>query len=126
MKKVNEVFTSSCYPQKYVIHVKNTCICTFRGKYRSLWVGVLISLPSGAGVALSVLGGVTGSLVGVAISASLLSPTVNSVRADSLLFFTQGIIKHIKCFQDGILNLGDAIGIFYCLWHKATGITQQQ
>ena len=47
---------------------------------------MLISLPSGAGVALSVLGGTTGSLVGVAVSASLLSPTVNSVRADPLLF----------------------------------------
>jgi hypothetical protein len=31
-------------------------------------------------VALSVLGGNTGSLVGVAISASLLAPAVNSVR----------------------------------------------
>ena len=53
---------------------------------RGLWVGVLISLPSGAGVALSVLGGSTRSLVGVAISASLLSPAVNSVR-HNLLFF---------------------------------------
>ena len=46
---------------------------------RGLWVGMFIALPSGAGVALSVLGGNTGSLVGVAISASLLPPTVNSV-----------------------------------------------
>lgn len=49
-----------------------------RGQLRSLWVGVLIALPSGAGVALSVLGGNVGSLVGVAISASLLPPVVNS------------------------------------------------
>ncbi|XP_046654187.1 uncharacterized protein LOC124344625 isoform X1 [Daphnia pulicaria] len=49
-----------------------------RGQLRSLWVGVLIALPSGAGVALSVLGGNAGSLVGVAISASLLPPVVNS------------------------------------------------
>lgn len=46
---------------------------------RSLWVGVMIALPSGAGVALSILGGNTGSLVGVAISASLLPPAVNAV-----------------------------------------------
>lgn len=46
---------------------------------RSLWVGVLIALPSGAGVALSILGGNAGSLVGVAISASLLPPAVNCV-----------------------------------------------
>ena len=48
-----------------------------RGELRSLWVGVLIATPSGAGVALSVLGGNAGSLVGVAISASLLPPAVN-------------------------------------------------
>ena len=30
-----------------------------RGDLRSLWVGVLIAVPSGAGVALSVLGGTT-------------------------------------------------------------------
>ncbi|CAF1229086.1 unnamed protein product [Rotaria sordida] len=48
-----------------------------RGDLKRLWVGVLIALPSGAGVALSVLGGNTGSLVGVAISASLLPPAVN-------------------------------------------------
>ena len=50
---------------------------TGRGDYRSLWVGTLIAVPSGAGVALSVLGGNAGSLVGVAISASLLPPAVN-------------------------------------------------
>lgn len=49
-----------------------------RGELRSLWVGVLIAIPSGAGVALSVLGGNAGSLVGVAISASLLPPAVNA------------------------------------------------
>ena len=43
-----------------------------RGLARGLGVGVAIALPSGAGVALSILGGNTGSLVGVAISASLL------------------------------------------------------
>jgi uncharacterized hydrophobic protein (TIGR00271 family) len=48
-----------------------------RGLLRSLWMGVLIALPSGAAVALSVLGGNVGSLVGVAISASLLPPMVN-------------------------------------------------
>ena len=48
-----------------------------RGELRSLLVGVLIATPSGAGVALSVLGGNAGSLVGVAISASLLPPAIN-------------------------------------------------
>ncbi|XP_042897539.1 uncharacterized protein [Parasteatoda tepidariorum] len=49
-----------------------------RGQERGLWIGVLIALPSGAGVALSVLGGNAGSLVGVAISASLLPPAINT------------------------------------------------
>lgn len=39
-----------------------------------LVTGVLIACPSGVGVALSVLGNNTSSLVGVAISASLLPP----------------------------------------------------
>ena len=50
---------------------------TSRGQLRSLLVGILIAVPSGAGVALSVLGGNAASLVGVAISASLLPPAVN-------------------------------------------------
>ena len=49
-----------------------------RGEVRALWVGILVAVPSGAGVALSVLGGNAGSLVGVAISASLLPPAVNA------------------------------------------------
>jgi len=50
-----------------------------RGKPRSIAVGALVAIPSGAGVALSILAGNAGSLVGVAISASLLPPAVNCV-----------------------------------------------
>ncbi|KAK6620158.1 hypothetical protein RUM44_006559 [Polyplax serrata] len=49
-----------------------------RGLLRSLWVGILIALPSGAGIALGLLGDNSGSLIGVAISASLLPPAVNA------------------------------------------------
>ena len=49
-----------------------------RGQPRNLVTGVLVAIPSGAGVALGVLGGNSGSLVGVAISASLLPPAVNA------------------------------------------------
>lgn len=63
----------------YVFNFLYWRIGFFRGMLRSLWVGVMIALPSGAGVALSILGGNTGSLVGVAISASLLPPAVNAV-----------------------------------------------
>ncbi|XP_071451791.1 uncharacterized protein [Hetaerina americana] len=62
-----------------------------RGVLRCLWVGVLIALPSGAGVALSVLGGNTSSLVGVAISASLLPPAVNAG-----LFWALAVIKALS------------------------------
>ena len=75
-------------PHKNVVK-KNACVVfssfSARGQLRSLWVGVLIALPSGAGVALSVLGGNAGSLVGVAISASLLPPVVNAVSSLSFL-----------------------------------------
>jgi len=48
-----------------------------RGNGRCLIEGMLIAVPSGIGVAVSVLGGNMASLVGVAISASLLPPAVN-------------------------------------------------
>ena len=57
---------------------------------RSLWVGLLIAIPSGAGVAFAILGGNTGSLVGVAISASLLPPAVNAVS-----YILTDLDKHI-------------------------------
>lgn len=49
----------------------------YRGTGEGILVGLGIAIPSGIGVALSVLGNNTGSLVGVAISASLLPPAVN-------------------------------------------------
>ncbi|XP_063229188.1 uncharacterized protein LOC134534630 [Bacillus rossius redtenbacheri] len=48
-----------------------------RGQARSLWIGILWALPSGTGVALALLQGSAGPLIGVAISASLLPPAVN-------------------------------------------------
>ncbi|KAM8717817.1 hypothetical protein ACLKA7_004508 [Drosophila subpalustris] len=44
----------------------------------SLVVGIFTAIPSGAAAAIGILGGNIGSLVGVAISASLLPPAVNS------------------------------------------------
>lgn len=49
-----------------------------RGKPIGLITGIAVAIPSGAGVCLSVIGGNTSSLVGVAISASLLPPAVNA------------------------------------------------
>jgi len=48
-----------------------------RGLLEGLAIGLAIAIPSGMGVALSILGNNTSSLVGVAISASLLPPAVN-------------------------------------------------
>lgn len=48
-----------------------------RGNARSLWMGILWALTSGSGVAVALLQGMTGPLIGVAISASLLPPVVN-------------------------------------------------
>lgn len=49
-----------------------------RGDTTGLIAGIAIAIPSGMGVALSILGNNTSSLVGVAISASLLPPAVNA------------------------------------------------
>lgn len=49
-----------------------------RGDPDNLIVGVAIAVPSGIGVALSILSNNANSLVGVAISASLLPPAINS------------------------------------------------
>lgn len=64
-----------------------------RGETMGLVTGICIAIPSGMGVALSILGNNTASLVGVAISASLLPPAVNS-----------GI-----CFAHGILIRAGAV-----------------
>ncbi|MGK3749402.1 MAG: putative hydrophobic protein (TIGR00271 family) [Bacillariaceae sp.] len=59
-----------------------------RATMQNFWVGIPIAFFSGLGVAVSVLDDHTSSLVGVAISASLLPPTVSnqhdSSRRDSL------------------------------------------
>ena len=64
-----------------------------RGEATGLLTGLAVAIPSGAGVCLSILGGNTSSLVGVAISASLLPPAVNA-----------GI-----CFMYAILLKSDAV-----------------
>ena len=51
---------------------------TSRGSATGLVSGMLIAIPSGMGVALSVLGRNSGGLTGVAISLSLLPPAVNA------------------------------------------------
>lgn len=54
-------------------------LTAYRGELRTLWVGCLIALLSGAAVALGILSDNIASLVGVAISTSLMPPAVNAV-----------------------------------------------
>lgn len=76
-----------CIAIGYVIGIISICIGTEgdwptaemrnRGVINSLAIGFAVAIPSGVGVALSVLGNNNSSLVGVAISVSLLPPAVN-------------------------------------------------
>ena len=84
-----------------------------RGHHRSLFVGVLIAVPSGAGVALSVLGGNAASLVGVAISASLLPPGhYSSYFLRWLIFATISYYLHIPYV---VIFLAVNCGIFFAI-----------
>lgn len=84
-----------------------------RTDFHSIIVGIFIALPSGAAVAIAVIGENFGSLVGVAISASLLPPAVNTVSLnnseslikistlDMFLYCTQGLaVVFLMCVQD--------------------------
>ncbi|XP_030380462.1 uncharacterized protein LOC115628479 isoform X2 [Scaptodrosophila lebanonensis] len=64
--------------KKYGIGEGLTAEMLSRCDLHSLIVGVFTAIPSGAAAAIGILGGNIGSLVGVAISASLLPPAVNS------------------------------------------------
>ncbi|KAL4711999.1 hypothetical protein ACJJTC_003666 [Scirpophaga incertulas] len=71
-----------------------------RGNVRSLWMGVLWALTSGTGVALALLQGSAGPLIGIAISASLLPPVVNCglfwALACIWLLYPETKIPHLK------------------------------
>ncbi|KAH8405194.1 hypothetical protein KR222_008327 [Zaprionus bogoriensis] len=71
-----------------------------RGNVRALWMGVLWALTSGTGVAVALLQGSAGPLIGVAISASLLPPVVNCglfwSQACIWLIYPEKRIPHLK------------------------------
>ncbi|XP_063535661.1 uncharacterized protein LOC134745533 isoform X2 [Cydia strobilella] len=72
--------TISAVDERYGVGQWPTDEMMARCELRSLWVGVMVAIPSGAGVAVAVLGEYTASLVGVAISLSLLPPAVNAIK----------------------------------------------
>ena len=62
-----------------------------RGSWWGLVLGIFVAAPSGLGVAVAITGGGINALVGVAISASLLPPIVNSGLCLSLgIFYSSG------------------------------------
>jgi len=71
-----------------------------------VWPSPPYTWPSSVGVALSVLGGNAGSLVGVAISASLLPPAVNAglFWALALILAARGIYDDTGTKSAGILR----------------------
>jgi len=71
-----------------------------RGTLTGLLIGLCIAIPSGVGVALSVLGNNTSSLVGVAISASLLPPAVNTGLLWAYAFIAPLILHEDDLIQD--------------------------
>lgn len=83
-----------------------------RATYQNLYVGIPIAFFSGLGVAVSLLDDQTSSLVGVAISASLLPPAVNAglLFVTSFLYErewpTQPDYKRTDFYKGGAISLG--------------------
>lgn len=79
-----------------------------RGEWSGLLIGIIIAFPSGVGVALSVLGNNTNSLVGVAISASLLPPAVNTgllwAYALYAVMFSVDSIHEMRMLELGVVS----------------------
>ena len=74
-----------------------------RTGWSCLVVGLAIAIPSGVGVAISVLGGNAGSMVGVAISASLLPPAVNAGLYWAMALISYGF-DDTNAFKDEFVN----------------------
>lgn len=91
-----------------------------RGDVTGLITGLAIAIPSGMGVALSILGNNTASLVGVAISASLLPPAVNTgiCWARAILISTGAVVEDSKNDYVYIGGISFALTIvnIICIW----------
>ncbi|XP_022257205.1 uncharacterized protein LOC106472976 [Limulus polyphemus] len=87
-----------------------------RCEWRGLWVGLLTALPSGAGVALSLLAGNAGSLVGVGISASLLGPAVNAG-----LLWAFALIASIK--EASSITRNSTVNYHTAVYFASSGLT---
>eukprot|EP00457_Paulinella_chromatophora_P003526 gb/GEZN01003534.1/.p1 GENE.gb/GEZN01003534.1/~~gb/GEZN01003534.1/.p1 ORF type:complete len:619 (-),score=75.85 gb/GEZN01003534.1/:242-2098(-) len=70
-----------------------------------LLVGVMCAIPSGVGVAISVLNSNSSSLVGVAISASLLPPCVNAGLLFSMALFEDTQVARVHYIVLGLSSI---------------------
>jgi uncharacterized membrane protein len=92
-----------------------------RGEATGLLTGIAIAIPSGMGVCLSILGGNTSSLVGVAISASLLPPAVNSgICFIYSITLSAGWVSNDKSAHDfaviGGISFALTVVNIFCIW----------
>lgn len=89
-----------------------------RGEVSGLYIGIAIAIPSGMGVSLSILGGNTGSLVGVAISASLLPPAVNAgiCWMYALLELARGSVDSPDYAVIGAISFALTVLNIVCIW----------
>eukprot|EP00494_Astrolonche_serrata_P029935 UN30202 len=76
-----------------------------RGQLRTLAEGFSVAFPSGIGVALSILGGNMAGLVGVAISASLLPPAVNTGLYFAFMVWYPDRDDIAQLTQEGFISL---------------------
>mmetsp|Transcript_10029 Transcript_10029/g.25032 ORF Transcript_10029/g.25032 Transcript_10029/m.25032 type:complete len:497 (-) Transcript_10029:142-1632(-) len=78
-----------------------------RATMESFYIGIPIAFASGLGVAVSVLDEQTSSLVGVAISASLLPPAINAGMLWTTYFFFDADANEEHNFgMEGLISLG--------------------
>eukprot|EP01001_Neometanema_parovale_P000069 NODE_1006_length_1944_cov_102.019769_g955_i0.p1 GENE.NODE_1006_length_1944_cov_102.019769_g955_i0~~NODE_1006_length_1944_cov_102.019769_g955_i0.p1 ORF type:complete len:521 (+),score=98.20 NODE_1006_length_1944_cov_102.019769_g955_i0:65-1564(+) len=89
-----------------------------RGEAKGLIIGVIVAIPSGLAVSLSLLGKNANSLVGVAISASLLPPAVNAG-----MLCTWAIVGPTRwdkdLFVEGLISLVLTLVNITCIYFSA-------
>jgi len=81
-----------------------------RGSIGGLVAGIFVAIPSGAGVAIALTGGISSTLVGVAISAALLPPIVNGGMC-----LTAGVLELFvgdPNFEENLVTGGMSLALF--------------
>lgn len=82
-----------------------------RTTYHSLIAGVFVAIPSGAGVALGITSGGINALVGVAISAALLPPMVNTGLCLAFAIW-EGAFNYTEDANEYVIMAGFSFALF--------------